>query len=492
VAERFVDIEFDTDPQSLADDAVDRLRDEWEGYEPNDGDLEVVLLEAVSPMAADAAEAAGQVPAAIFREFGTKLIGLPYSEGAPAQADLTFELVDDWWLNPLLDGTVPEGTSVLIDGYEFVTDTEETAANETTTVAAVRASAVDNGTAQNGLLGASVVPLISLANVADVSLDAPTSGGEDEDDDDDYQDRLSQWLELSGWTLVTERDYEIMALLQNGIGRAVARHNGARDVVVTVTDDDGEPVDTAAKDALEELYAEYHLVNTVVTITDPDYTEVDVTYEVKLYPGFVAADVLARIDEQLASWLSPAEWGRPKLVDADDAPGWVNETVVRKNKLIDLIGDVEGVDYVDDVTIASTAATLTTALSGTNNDLTYTADTAGAAGNSIRVRYVVAGTGTALSVSVSTNDITVNVATDGSGNPTSTAAQVKTAVDASGAAAALVNTANATGNDGTGVVAAMGYTNLSGGAGPVDAGGNLTLVGDVPLSMPGTMTGSTV
>lgn len=108
-----------------------------------------------------------------------------------------------------------------------------------------------------------------------------------------------------------------------------------------------------------------------------------------------------------------------------------------------------------------TAATLTTALAGANNDLSYTAKTAGA--SAITVRYVVAGASTPLTVSVSGSDITVNVATNGSSAATSTATQVKTAIDGNGPASALVSVANAAGNDGTGVVAAMGATALTGG-----------------------------
>lgn len=108
-------------------------------------------------------------------------------------------------------------------------------------------------------------------------------------------------------------------------------------------------------------------------------------------------------------------------------------------------------------------ASLTTALAGANNDLVWTANTGGTAGNSIRIRYVVSGTNTPLSVSVSGNDITVNVATDGAGAATSTATAVKNAVAASSAAGQLVTGTNAAGNDGTGVVAALAFTNLTGG-----------------------------
>jgi hypothetical protein len=99
--------------------------------------------------------------------------------------------------------------------------------------------------------------------------------------------------------------------------------------------------------------------------------------------------------------------------------------------------------------------------SPTNTNIVYTAKTAGVAGNSIRVRYVVSGNNTPLSVSVSTNDITVNLATNGSGVPTSTADQVKAAVIASGPANALVDVADAAGEDGTGVIpSGFDYTNL--------------------------------
>lgn len=76
-------------------------------------------------------------------------------------------------------------------------------------------------------------------------------------------------------------------------------------------------------------------------------------------------------------------------------------------------------------------------------DLTYTADAVGAAGNSITIEYVDGATAGAEVVSVVGNAISVEIE-DG----VSTATQIKTAVDASGAAAALVNvTVSGTGSD---------------------------------------------
>lgn len=114
---------------------------------------------------------------------------------------------------------------------------------------------------------------------------------------------------------------------------------------------------------------------------------------------------------------------------------------------------------------AGVRASLTTALAGTNNDLVWRALHAGAAGNNIRIRYVVAGVSTPLSVSVSGNDITVNVATNGASAATSTAAQVRAAVEGHATAGKMVFAQNAGADDGTGVVAALAFTNLAGGAG---------------------------
>lgn len=113
--------------------------------------------------------------------------------------------------------------------------------------------------------------------------------------------------------------------------------------------------------------------------------------------------------------------------------------------------------------IAPSSASLTTACAGTNNDLVYTAKTAGPGGNQTRVAYIVSGANTPLTVAVTGFDITVNVATNGSSVATSTSAQVKTAVEGNTDAARLVIVTHAASNNGTGVVAAFSITALAGG-----------------------------
>lgn len=143
-------------------------------------------------------------------------------------------------------------------------------------------------------------------------------------------------------------------------------------------------------------------------------------------------------------------------------------------------GSVAGVAaYVKRLTNAAgtfsdgTASSLTTTLAGANNDLVFTARQIAADGDGITVAYVNPGVLATLVVTVSGRAISVALAHDGV-SITSTAGAVALAIAAKPSAAALVSVANATGNDGTGVVTALAATSLAGGVSPTQP--NLTEV----------------
>jgi len=97
-----------------------------------------------------------------------------------------------------------------------------------------------------------------------------------------------------------------------------------------------------------------------------------------------------------------------------------------------------------------------------NADLTYIARETGESGNSISVTHSdPSGNNQPLQVSIDGTDITISMATDSEGTITSTAAEVKAAVDAHSEASALV-TVKIEG-DGSGVVNIVVKTMLSGG-----------------------------
>lgn len=101
----------------------------------------------------------------------------------------------------------------------------------------------------------------------------------------------------------------------------------------------------------------------------------------------------------------------------------------------------------------------TTSFGNPNANLTVTAKAIGT--TPVRFRLLVAGNSTSLTVSVSSNDITVNVATDSSGNPTSTASQVIAAFNGNGSASALAVAALAPGSSGAAAVSSLDWVALS-------------------------------
>jgi hypothetical protein len=125
---------------------------------------------------------------------------------------------------------------------------------------------------------------------------------------------------------------------------------------------------------------------------------------------------------------------------------------------------LEGVDAksLPVVQDGGTRASVKIDMTNANADLTYIARETGTDGNSITVTHTDPGApDQALQVSVVGSDITISLATDSGSAITSTAAQVKAAVDAHSGASALV-TVKVEG-DGSGVVNAVAQTSLSGG-----------------------------
>jgi hypothetical protein len=107
-------------------------------------------------------------------------------------------------------------------------------------------------------------------------------------------------------------------------------------------------------------------------------------------------------------------------------------------------------------------STLTTSLTGANNDLKFTAQTAGTGGDAITIRYLdPAGNDQELDVTVAGSAITVHLSTGGGGAITTTASSIVSKIAGTPAATALVDSDPAPANDGTGVVTAMVATHLA-------------------------------
>lgn len=143
-------------------------------------------------------------------------------------------------------------------------------------------------------------------------------------------------------------------------------------------------------------------------------------------------------------------------IDADDVANGMALAAPRPERLIIHVKNAA----------KETKATLTTALTGDNNDLKYTSKLNGALGNAITVEYVDPdGANAELAVSVDGTAITVSLATGAAKAITTTASDIATAIAAHAEANALVAVANAGSDTGAGTVTEMAATALTGGKG---------------------------
>jgi hypothetical protein len=350
VAENFIEVPIETDADTLADNAIDVLQAQWEDWEPSEGDLEVVQIEALSQMAADVADVAAIMPNAAFEAILERLFNVVPQDGTPATGAVTFHLVDT------TANVIPAGTEVDVDGFAFSVDDDTPTVVGSTTVAAVPVTANDADTGANGLTGETVTLVGVLAFVSDVSLVGTTSGAVDPETEQEYLDRGSQALELQAITLVTAHDYEIMAQSDPRVGRAVATDDRTnRRITVTASQADGSVIDAATKTSLAALFDSYRQTTWQVVLGDATKTTINVTFQIHVYPSFDAPTVISAAADAVTVFLDPTTWGSNF---SDPSPTPDVEPRVRKNKLIDVIGSVSGVDYVIDLTITGSAGSV--------------------------------------------------------------------------------------------------------------------------------------
>ena len=354
----FVDLNFTADPSALEDVATETLESTWPEWEPNDADMETIMIESLAPMAASAATQASQMPAAALRAYGTKVLGIAYRSGTPALTTVTIVAIDDTgW--PIFAGSQFE-----VDGFAFETTADSVVPPGSLEVAGVPAQATLPGQDANGLTGDTVAPITMPAYVEAVLVEIPTADGTDAEDDPTYTNRVSRELRLRGFTLVTATDYVVQALDIPGIGRAVCIGNQAREVQVALADASGQPVPEPIKEQYVAAVNENRLINVQVDVEDPTYTEVDVTYHVILWPGYDGPATIAEANTLLEQVLDPANYGRPD--SGQSGADWINDPTIRPNWLIgELAAGVVGIRVVDELTIDGAAEDGTLTLDGT-------------------------------------------------------------------------------------------------------------------------------
>jgi len=345
---------IDTDYRRLLRRALQRIAEQYPGWRPSSGHLEVALLQEMVRIAQSTAEVAAIVPDRIFEAFGEDLIGVEREEAERATSTVTFTMIDD-------DGyAIPSGTIVGWDdgsGDLVLFRTSESAvALAGTTTASAPVEAVEEGERANGAGPGSGVPVDALRAVAAVDFDEEAAGGRDAETASGYRDRLADELQLQAPRPILPDDFAVFARRVDGVQRAYAidgydpgpdTDGNDRTVTVALVDADGKPVPASVADDVVDLLEANRELNFVVHTLDPTYTAVDVDVTVVAEPGRDLGSVEDRIADLVVDELSPARFSGGDR----SPPEWGGADTVRYTRLIGLIATLDGVAFVSDLTL---------------------------------------------------------------------------------------------------------------------------------------------
>ena len=220
----YIELSVPTDRDTLIQTAFANLSNGLPGWQPREGNLDVLLIEQFAEMAADAAEVAANVPLSIFSYYG-QLLGITQNTGTPMQIATT------WTLSTPSSGGLdfPAGTiaSVYYNGsyYQFQTD-EDLAFNSGDTSSTVNMTAVTSNSAFNILYsGLYLQPLYYVPNLGSIQINSIVTAAIDSETSENYLDRLSSLLTAYTPRPILSNDYATLAAQVAGVGRATAYDN---------------------------------------------------------------------------------------------------------------------------------------------------------------------------------------------------------------------------------------------------------------------------
>src|SRR5215471_210507 len=308
-----------------------------------------------------------QVPESIFAYYGSSILGLPPYPAVQATAITSWTMVD------AAGYTVDAGTVIAVtppasaDGFAFAVESSFTVPPGATVAPLVECRALQAGAAASGISGA-VTVIDQLSFVQGVTLAQPTSGGQDAETIEAYLSRLSALLTLLTPRPILPQDFALLAQRSvAGVARATAIDlynpgppvdtNCPRCVTVVGVDSAGNALSATVKQEVLDLLQSEREVNFLVFVLDPTYTTIDVSFDVRCFPGWDPADVHDRTVAALESYLSPAQWGVPPFGDTSGV-SWINDTVVRYLEVAEQINRVDGVHFINTLAIGVSGGAL--------------------------------------------------------------------------------------------------------------------------------------
>lgn len=344
---QFIDLSvYDKDITDIVEAAQTTLQSRIPDWVPSATNIEVMLLEAMAIEVAEAVFSINRIPTTLVQAL-LALYGVEQDTGTAPTVDLTFTAYDTAGYN------VPAGTEVVIttnsgDTVSFFTDAELIIA-ESTDSGTISATATVNTDIANGIIIGTEVELVdSITGIETVETATVVAGGVNPETLDAWTQRGIQRLQRLSDALVIPVHFTQAALEDPNVFRAntVDNYDPTEDPpsspgdnpghVTVVVYGAGGPLTSGQKADIQDSMELRALSNLVIHVVDPTVVTVNVTAAIKVKAGYVEADVIDAVEARLDNYLDPTVWP------------WAG--VVRRNELISIIDQVDGVDYVDALT----------------------------------------------------------------------------------------------------------------------------------------------
>lgn len=335
----------DRDAQTIFDDALASAQTLMPEWQPRNGDVAVLLLEALAVAASDMIYAANRIPGVVLEAL-LSLFGVDRSPGAPATGTVTLTLDQARDLTVTAGQRLGDPTTALT--LQVTADTTGTAVTSLTVpVATVESSALGNTITAGTVLDLlDSIPYVTAAQAA-----TTFTGGVDAEDDAAFLDRASTVLARNTSSLVLPDQLAAYCLGDVRVARAHAVDlyypggsvgTNAGHCTVYVYGKSG-PLGTDILGELEDAMQAASPAMLQVHVAAATITTQAVTVTVKALAGWSAIAVRDAVAAKIAAWLDPSVW-------TWDAP-------IVKNDIIVLAGTVPGVESVTSVTVPAAAST---------------------------------------------------------------------------------------------------------------------------------------
>jgi hypothetical protein len=364
---------YDEDPVAILNDILSSARALLPGWQPEAGQIEVVLSEAFANRTAQLAATINRLPSAT-TEVLLQLFGLTRSDGTKASATID--------VNMFASDTLYAGTRFMYydsneaRSYIFTLDADFTGASGSGL--AVTAEAVGAAYNSSTLVGESLVLLTANDNFNSATFATNPSTGADAETDSEYFTRGTTLLAsyTTASTTASQIKYYVSANKTYANRVEVYNRRRYRDRDTTATDygtHDGYalvavggnvstaasataqvPVSTSNLSDLYDSLTARVASGVTIDVMSAELASVSVTATVVKTSGAVASTVKTAVENAIKAYFDPNQWD------------WSANTV-RQNELISLIDGVSGVDYVSSLTLDGQT------LIGTDNIGYYTA-----------------------------------------------------------------------------------------------------------------------